>query len=166
MAARPFVIPVTAVLRGGNPRTVEVAAPITDLFVSASAVPDGADVDVDVVLTPLGNTVQASGTVRAPWVGECRRCLQPARGEVRGEVLEVFEPHPVEDETYPLVHGEVDLEPLAREAVLLELPQAVLCREDCKGICPECGADRNEGNCTCEPPIDPRWAVLDKLRDS
>ena len=59
---------------------------------------------------------------------------------------------------------EIDLEPLARETVVLELPQAPLCREDCLGLCPDCGVDRNEGTCSCEPPRDPRWSVLDELR--
>jgi uncharacterized protein len=124
---------------------------VDDLFVSGSEVPEGAEVEVDVVLTPIGHTVEARGEVRAPWVGSCRRCLKPASGIAVGEVLELFEDPSVEGETYPLVHDEVDLEPLARETVVLELPQAPLCREDCLGLCPECGADRNEGTCTCAP---------------
>jgi len=162
----PFRINVTSVFRTGEPRRVRTAGALDDLFVSGSEVPEGADVDVDVLLTPIGHTIEARGVVRAPWRGSCRRCLQPASGTIEGEVLELFEAHPVEGETYPLEHDEVDLEPLARETVVLELPQAPLCREDCQGLCPDCGADRNEGTCSCAPPIDPRWAVLDELRNA
>jgi uncharacterized protein len=67
------------------------------------------------------------------------------------------------DETYRLDGDEVDLEPLVHDAVLLELPQAPLCRPDCLGLCPTCGANRNLDPCTCAAPRDPRWAALDAL---
>jgi uncharacterized protein len=162
----PFRINVTTLLRNGEPRPVRVVGVIDDLFVSGSEVPEGSEIDVDLVLTPVGHTIEARGTVRAPWQGSCRRCLGPASGVLEGEVLELFEDPPVEGETYPLVHDEIDLEPLARETVVLELPQAPLCREDCQGLCPDCGVDRNEGTCSCAPPVDPRWTVLDELRDA
>ena len=69
-----------------------------------------------------------------------------------------------DEDAYPLVDDELDLEPLVRDAVLLELPLAPLCREDCAGLCPQCGANRNEGACGCAAPRDPRWATLDVLR--
>ncbi len=56
---------------------------------------------------------------------------------------------PGDDEAYPLEHDFVDLAPLARDAILLDLPLAPLCREDCKGLCPYCGIDRNEETCAC-----------------
>ena len=68
------------------------------------------------------------------------------------------------EETYPLVDHEVDLEPLVRDAVLLELPLAPLCRADCQGLCPFCGVNRNDEACGCEAPADPRWSALDVLR--
>ena len=70
-----------------------------------------------------------------------------------------------EEETYPLLGDQLDLQPLARDAVLLNLPQVPLCREDCAGLCPVCGADRNDEPCGCEVEAgDPRWATLDALR--
>lgn len=58
----------------------------------------------------------------------------------------------------------VDLDELAREQLLLELPLAPLCRETCKGLCPRCGMDLNQGDCGCpKEPVDPRFAVLKKL---
>jgi uncharacterized protein len=54
----------------------------------------------------------------------------------------------------------VDLRPALREEWLLVVPGFVLCREDCKGLCPRCGADLNQGPCTCETEIDTRWDAL------
>jgi uncharacterized protein len=162
----PFRINVATVLRNMSPRREHIRGVIDDLFVSGSEVPAGAEVDVEVELIPVGHTVEVVGTVRAPWQGDCRRCLKPASGVLEGQVRETFEDPCVEGETYPLAHDEIDLEPLARETVVLELPPAPLCHEDCLGLCPECGVDRNESTCPCAPPMDPRWAVLDGLRET
>ena len=164
MRANPFVVHVGRVVKSGDPRPEHIAAPIADLFVSGSEVPDGADVVIDVVLEPVGHSVEAVGTVTAPWTGACRRCLKAAAGELVADVREIFETNPVPEETYPLVNDQIDLEPLAREAVVLELPPAPLCREDCRGLCAQCGADLNEASCSCRAPVDPRWAALDELR--
>ena len=104
------------------------------------------------------------GAVRVSWEGECRRCTGRATGELEAEVRELFEEDSDPETTYPLRGDQLDLERLARDAVLLELPAAPLCREDCRGLCPSCGADWNEGPCGCEPAPDPRWAALDALR--
>ena len=162
----PFRVNVAEVVRTGLPRREVRRGEIPGLFVTASEVPEGAEVEVDVTLTPVGRSVEAAGAVRTTWQGECRRCLRPVGGRLEGEVRELFEPDPEEGETYPLVHDEIDLEALARDTVMLELPPAPLCREDCQGICLLCGADRNTGACTCAPPPDPRWAALDDLRDT
>ena len=160
----PFRVNVTNILRSGEPRRETRVGPLDDLFVTGSEVPPGSEVEVDLELVPVGHAIDAIGVVRAPWRGNCRRCLKPITRSLAGEVRELFEDHPVEGDSYPLVHDEIDLEPLARETVMLELPHAPLCREDCQGLCPQCGADRNEGTCSCAPPRDPRWAVLDELR--
>jgi uncharacterized protein len=167
-AASPLVIGVNEQLRRlGTRKHIEVQAEVPGLALSSARVPEGAEVAVDVMIEAISHaSVTATGEVTAPWEGECRRCLAIVEGTLTADVKEVFEAHPVEGETYPLEHDEVDLEPLARETVVLELPQAPLCREDCQGLCPECGADRNEGTCSCAPPIDPRWAVLDELRNA
>jgi uncharacterized protein len=59
----------------------------------------------------------------------------------------------------------IDLDPILREQVLLALPMNVVCRDDCKGLCPMCGKDLNEGACACEPRVgDPRLAVLKNIK--
>jgi uncharacterized metal-binding protein YceD (DUF177 family) len=67
-------------------------------------------------------------------------------------------------DVFPFDGETIDLEPLFREQFVLAVPYAPLCREDCKGLCPQCGIDRNSGTCTCEPPIDPRLAALKGLK--
>ena len=64
---------------------------------------------------------------------------------------------------YPLVEGQVDLEPLIRDVVVLAMPFAPLCRPECRGLCARCGGDLNLGACTCPPEADPRWAPLADL---
>ncbi|MGH9090525.1 MAG: YceD family protein [Acidimicrobiales bacterium] len=135
-----------------------------------SAVPAGAEAWGDLVLQSFDGGVMVSGTVGAPWLGICRRCTAPVGGELRIAVRERFtEPgarygDPDDEESYPIVADRLDLRPMVRDAVVLELPLAPLCRDDCRGLCPHCGADRNVEPCTCVAPRDPRWANLDVLR--
>ena len=167
MAGRPFVVDVASLRRhSGNRRQERREGPVGGLAISGSRVPEGADVTVDVVLEALhGAAVLAEGTVSAPWEGECRRCLGAASGQVTVRVRELFERGSDEEETYRLEDDRIDLEPLVRDAVLLELPQAPVCAEACQGLCPTCGIKRNEGTCQCEPTSrDPRWAALDQLK--
>jgi uncharacterized protein len=59
----------------------------------------------------------------------------------------------------------LDVDEIVKEQILLAVPTRMLCREDCKGICPECGIDRNTGECSCVADnIDPRWAALKNLK--
>jgi uncharacterized protein len=82
--------------------------------------------------------------------------------ELAGDEVEVGED---DIDVYSYEGEEVDLEPLLREQVILAVPFAPLCREDCKGLCPVCGIDLNTGNCTCDrTPIDPRWTALKNLK--
>ena len=74
--------------------------------------------------------------------------------EVSEEDLDVF----------PFDGERVDLEPLLREQFVLAVPFAPLCAETCKGLCPQCGIDRNTASCSCQPPIDPRLAALQGLK--
>ena len=67
-------------------------------------------------------------------------------------------------DVFPYTGDIVDLEPLVREQFVLAVPFAPLCREDCLGLCPQCGADRNVAPCSCEAPIDPRFAALQGLK--
>jgi uncharacterized protein len=103
--------------------------------------------------------------VEVPWTAECRRCLDPIRDVATVDLREVFEVSPVEGETYPIDGDEVDLEPVVRDAALLHLPLAPLCRPDCAGPAPEAfpATVEGEGPEPDEPARDPRWAALDEL---
>jgi uncharacterized protein len=172
MTTNPWLVPITSLRRSlGNRRHELRSGPIDELRVADSRVPSGAEASADLTLDSVDGGIEVAGTVLAPWEGECRRCLKPVSGTVGAEVREVYRPRPPgeppdqDEETYPLSGELLDLRPLVRDAILLELPIAPLCGEDCEGLCPTCGADLNDGPCGCPPPSgDPRWAALDVLR--
>ena len=108
-----------------------------------------------------------SGHVEGTAVGECRRCLTDVSTPVRFDPHLIFAEEGLDDEddpsdAYPFDPGErsLDLRPAVREEWLLAVPAFPLCREDCKGLCPRCGADLNAGACACPPESDSRWAAL------
>lgn len=105
----------------------------------------------------------------------CSRCLAPVAFSSSGEVSWLFAPvhrRPLEDET-ELTAGDLDVvwydefvvpfDPLVEEQLLLELPMKPLCRPDCRGLCPRCGADRNSAPCGCREEGDERLAKLKSL---
>ncbi|MBQ7168729.1 MAG: DUF177 domain-containing protein [Synergistaceae bacterium] len=109
-------------------------------------------------------------SVAAEVEAECARCLETANLEISGELgylycshsageLEGFDDFmPVEAEFFGRV---IDVMPQIRESIYTLLPTKVLCREDCKGLCPECGKNLNEGSCSCgNLDIDPRLLAL------
>jgi uncharacterized protein len=167
MAAGQFVINVADLLhRPGARRRVDLTGTLETLRVVDTVVPEGAPVSVDATLEWVSEGVLATGSASAPWVADCRRCLAEVHGHAEARFQELFEPDAREGESYPLRGDFIDLGPLARESLLLELPLAPLCREDCVGLCPTCGADLNAGPCGCPPADrDVRWAALDGLRD-
>ena len=119
--------------RPGTQRDVHVATTLPGLHITGAQVPDDAELVVDATLESIEGAVTVSGTVQVPWTAECRRCLDEIGGVATVDLSEVFEVHPVEGETYPIEGDEVDLEPVVRDAALLHLPLAPLCRPDCGG---------------------------------
>jgi len=149
----------------GALRHVECEALVEGLAAGGTRVPEGATIELDLRLEGVPEGVVVLGQVGGHWEAECSRCLEPVVGPFSVEAAELFEDEPVESETYLLDGDEIDLEPLVRDLVVLELPGAPLCDDDCRGLCPECGANRNEVTCACvTDDRDPRWAVLDELR--
>jgi uncharacterized protein len=124
-----------------------------------------------------GNEVFVNGHVETRARVECDRCLQPVETPVdadfeleyitgseyeSGNVAELTEA----EMSVAVFDGKViDVDEIVKEQVVLAVPTRMLCREDCKGICPECGTDRNTGDCSCTTEdIDPRWAALKNLK--
>lgn len=162
-AARPLQVGVAElVAHPGTRRALDEQVALDGLAISTAAVPDGAPIDVHLVLEAIGEPVTATGTVGAPWVGECRRCLEPVEGYATASVREIFEPHPTEGETYLLRDAQVDLEPMVRDAVLLALPLAPLCAEGCAGPAPDAFPTGPADDEASAAP-DPRWAALRDL---
>ncbi len=119
---------------------------------------------------------------------DCNRCLTPVTQDLAFPVMVRYVPRPKLEERVerpqdrpgaekagsfdprdldeePLDKQRVDLQPAIREQLLLALPMGVVCREDCKGLCPSCGKSLNEGACGCKPDAgDPRWSRLKELK--
>ncbi len=153
--------------RAGTQKEIELAVPLADLEI----VDDprfGADVDVQVHLhlESLNDGIMVDGEVSVPWHGTCRRCLEATGGVSVSEVHELYQRVLTDPAAFEIIGDQLDLRPIARELVLLDAPATPLCRPDCAGLCPTCGANLNDGVCGCAaPPVDPRWAALDQLRD-
>jgi len=172
VTANPWLIPFTTLRRNpGSRRHEQRTGRIGELSVAGSVVPAEAEVGADAVLDSVGGGIEVTAELWAPWHGECRRCLRPLSGELRCDVRELYRPRTAgeladaDEDTYPLQGDTLDLGQLVRDALLLELPIAPVCRVDCQGLCPTCGADRNDGPCGCTPSGDPRVAALDVLRE-
>ena len=96
----------------------------------------------------------------------CDRCLKALELPVRSEVSHVLVQQLADeaDDAFVEVPAlRLDADALLREDILLLLPTKTLCRPDCKGLCPQCGADLNETDCGCKKPVDSRLAVLQQL---
>ena len=161
------------------PEGLDVALPAEELDLGDSAgLWDGpASVKAELHLGRSGRGLVIGGT----FVGEvalfCSRCLEPFRFQAqdrfdlycalglpapRGEERELAEEEL--DVTY-IEEGRIDTDQLLRENVLLSLPVQPLCREECRGLCPRCGANLNLGSCGCQDTqTDPRLTILRKLR--
>lgn len=128
-------------------------------------------VDCDLNLEIVGEQLTVTGSLSTTWTGPCRRCLEPMTETVTIEVQEIFELEPVEGETYKREKDYSDLRPMVVEALVLALPVAPLCSEDCAGPAPELfpatapadGDAAAPDGTDATAPVDPRWAALDAL---
>lgn len=120
------------------------------------------DIHVELRLTALNDGIDVDGTVSAAWSTVCRRCLVDVSGTAVGVVDELYQIEPLDPDAYLIEDGQLDLAPLIRETALLELETERLCRDDCAGLCPVCGVDRNSAECSCDTSVkDDRWAGLE-----
>ncbi len=189
--ASPFVVPVREL---PVHRKFEVPSnlvgdwlkglPMRDALGAPDPDPEAGEGHAELDLYADGTHVFASGNFKGHLTVACSRCVGPVRLDLDEKLLVTFMPPeemPAEDETagqgeegaevsegdldvFPFDGEKVDLEPLFREQFVLAVPYAPLCSESCKGLCPQCGIDRNTGTCSCEKPIDPRLAALKGLK--
>lgn len=160
----PIRIPVTSVL--GAPGDSITERDHLDLrsYVAGGGehgLEDG--VDYDVILTNTGEAVLLTGIVHATAMGGCARCLDPVEYDIAGEVEGYFlfdggvtEVEDMDSDEFDYVDadGSVDIAPAIEAALVFDTPYILLCDPDCKGLCPQCGTNLNEGPCSCELPDD------------
>ena len=170
---QPLVVDTTKLPRQpGATRALNRVIPAPpDLGLELISVPEGSDVELDLVLTSVSEGVYVSGNVRGSLVGECGRCLNEIGQSFDVPLAELFayedsttEETTDEDEVGRMQGDLIDLEPAVRDAVVLTLPTNPLCRPDCPGLCPECGVHRDDLPADhSHEVVDPRWAALSKL---
>ena len=131
------------------------------------AIERGAPLELDLRVESVSEGVLVTGTVAAPTVGECARCLTAVQGRVQVALTELFaypqsatEATTEEDEVGHVVDETIDLEQSVIDAVGLDLPFSPVCRPDCPGLCPECGVALAAEPGHRHDRIDPRWAKL------
>lgn len=128
-------------------------------------------ISVDLFLVKAERAVMATGRITAPVAFECVRCLREFPASLDIPISTQFVPppplpsgeHPMppeQAEDYYCRDDVIILDDLVRQEVLLAVPFSPQCRDDCRGLCVQCGQDLNRGACACVPPPDPRWAVL------
>jgi len=163
----PLRVNVAELLRRpGSDRAVEADVEIADLAIDDERLAPDTPVHVRVRLEALTDGIVVTGSVETAWAGLCRRCAGAAGGRLVSPVDELYQETVTDPEAFELVGGQLDLVPMVREVIVLDVPSAPLCRPDCGGLCPTCGIDRNTGTCTCTAdPGDDRWAALQAWQD-
>jgi uncharacterized protein len=158
----PFVLDIRELGRrpGSMLRVRRTAQATDDLGTDVIAVRKGSRLDLDLRMESVVEGVLVSGVVSATASGQCVRCLDDLQLYVYpGQV-----PADAEDEeTDELVGDLIDIEPVVRDAVVLALPFQPVCREDCPGLCSECGVHLADHPGHRHEQVDPRWAALQSL---
>jgi uncharacterized protein len=160
--------------RPGSQRKMSFSAEApADLGIEVLGVPEGSTIDIDLRLEAVMEGVLATGTAHVELEGECVRCLEPIGDTLQVDLHELFvyddsghgaRGDDLDDEVSRLEGDLIDLEPLLRDAVVLALPFQPLCRDDCPGLCIECGARlADDPDHRHDAPVDPRWAALTKV---
>jgi uncharacterized protein len=139
-------------------RSVELNTPVPGLTGSAARVPEDEPVALDLLFERVPDGIVVRGTISARWRAECSACLRELERTAVLEVNELFEPVPLEGDTYPLLGHELDLEQLVRDSVLLDLPLAPTCESAGVGPCADDVPRADD-----DPIPDPRWRALSEL---
>ena len=164
-----LVVNVAEVLRRvGNTKDIDVSVDSALLDLGDDRV-ERQDVPITFHLESTNTGIVVRGSVAAAFHDMCRRCLREVHDRVTIQIGELYQREITDPDAYPLEGDQLLLAPLVREHLLLALPDAPLCRPDCPGLCPVCGADKSnpaEADCGCSVGAsDPRWAALDDLRE-
>ncbi len=153
-------------------RVVERTVPAPkDLGLELIGVPEGADISLQLRMESVTEGILVTGTASMPVDGECGRCLRPIEDTLDVAIQELYAyPHSTteattdEEEVQRLQDDYADLEPPLRDAVVFALPTHPLCREDCPGLCVECGVHWDDLPADhSHQQLDPRWVALGNL---
>jgi uncharacterized metal-binding protein YceD (DUF177 family) len=155
--------------RAGSMRELDRSVPAPDHWrVELIGVPAGADVHLRLRLESVMEGVLVSGDIEVPLTGSCARCLEPIEDTLTLAVQELYayegsttEATSEEDEVRRIEGDHLDLEPLVRDTVVLALPLAPVCTEDCAGLCVDCGQRLDDLPADhAHEIVDARWADL------
>ena len=157
--------------------------PVRDILDPPEADPQAGEGHASLDLYEDGAHAFAKGKFTGKVTVACSRCVQPVELPIDENLLVTFMPKselpedttgPEDEDGVEVADGQldvfpydgehIDLEPLFREQFVLAIPYAPLCKDDCKGLCAQCGIDKNTSTCSCEKPIDPRLAGLRGLK--
>ncbi|MBD7994465.1 DUF177 domain-containing protein [Arthrobacter sp. Sa2CUA1] len=152
----------------GTMRTMHEHLPAPkDFGVALIGVPVGSDIELDLRFEAVHEGILVSGNAVVPVRGECGRCLTPIAYDQDVDVQELFYYEDAEsfgeeeeEEQRRIERDVIDLEPVLRDAVVTTLPFQPVCREDCEGLCPDCGVRLEEDPGHHHEVVDPRWAAL------
>ena len=168
MAARTDAFDIGRLgLASGEARRLDLSVRIPDFRFGGEAYEvDPADVDVTLdVVRMAGQGYSLRLRFEATLAGPCMRCLGPARPAFEVDAREVDAPNGGEELSSPYVTDEeLDLGAWARDALALALPAQIVCRDDCAGLCPQCGRNLNDEPHEHDREPDPRWAKLRELK--
>lgn len=162
---------------GNSPKSFEFSLEAQEIDLESEEAILKSAVNIKGIVTKHIAQTDVEGTISTKTELECTRCLEKVERKLEFNFEAAF----VTPENYTqakeaeinakdldisIIEGnEIDLNELVREQILLNLPEQVFCREDCKGLCEKCGANRNLIDCKCiEKEVDPRWAALKNLK--
>jgi uncharacterized protein len=162
-------IPLSAIKKGQSDFSIEVGmtGPYTDERVSCG------QIKIDAHVTRLGEDLLIQLKLFADGLFICDRCGEKFPRPIQGEITTLFTADPLKLEgteggeirLLDAVTTELDLKQEVIDVFFLSIPDKVICRENCQGLCALCGTNLNLGQCQCEPQLsDPRWDALKKLK--
>jgi uncharacterized protein len=135
-----------------------------------------ADGEAELLSNTLGE-LRITGNLRAEIEADCDRCLDPVRQPLESRFDLFYRPAPENSVPHDVAidageaeigfyeGGGIELGEVLREYILLSLPMQQICKTECRGICPQCGLNRNTGQCQCETKlVDERWSALRNLK--
>lgn len=128
------------------------------------------EIDIDIELTRVLREISVLGKIGFSIESPCSRCLETVRLDFKPDVRLLISPSEKISDEDDLDHetysgDEIDLSNYLREQIAMTLPVKVICSDDCKGLCPNCGTNLNKETCGCDKQwVDPRFAALKKLK--